>query len=296
MAEHTHSIPVQRVRPGDHACMEFTDDDARWEVVTVYARAGLSRGEKVMIALAPDDLKDDEAVARLDDGTGNAGAARRNGQLVVARDTVVYMPDGRFDKERQIRTWAGVQAQVRAEGYPGLRVAADASFATRARVEDELLDYEASVGPMFADAELTALCWYNRHQFSGRVVAASRKIHPIQVMERMGALEVTASPDGTRIAGSAGPDTRTEFSTALEELLGQRPANTAFRLELDLTDLCYIEADCAWQLIEFSGSLPPGHKLVVRCDPALEMALRGVGADDVPQLELMVEDQQGATS
>jgi hypothetical protein len=297
MTEHSHpagrSIPVERLRGGDHACMDFTDVEARWEVVTAYTRSGLARGEKVMVVLDRSDLGDTDAVTRLDGGTGNAATAWQSGQLVVARNTDVYLPDGRLDKERQIRTYAAVLARTHEEGYAGLRVGGDAAFAPQAGVaDDQLADYEAAVAPLFADPHLTALCWYDRQQFSEQIVATMRQIHPLQVMERLGALEVTVSPDGGMIAGSAELGTRAEFTDALRQMLGRQPSRRGLRFELDLTNLCYMEAHCAWQLIDFAAALPEEGELVVRCGPALEMVLRGLGSDDVPQLELRVEETE----
>lgn len=298
MTEHMHTtdssgrrVPVERVRPGDHACLDFTDVEARWQVVTAYTRSGLARGEKVMVVLDPADLNDDDALARLDGGTGQARKAHTDGQLVVGRNTDVYLPDGRLDKERQIRTFAEVLAHTKQEGYTGLRYGGDASFAPKNGVDDDqLVDYEASVEPLFADPALTALCWYDRQQFGEHIVATMRRIHPIQVMEQLGVLEVTRSSDGARIAGSARPDNSADLTEALRELLGRQPDGSPFRFELDLTDLCYLEAHCAWQLVDFASRLQGDDRLVVRCGPTLEMALRGLGADDVPRLELRVED------
>jgi DcmR-like sensory protein len=273
--------------------MDFTDVEARWQVVTAYTRAGLVRGERVMVVLDPSDLNDDDAVSRLDGGTGHAQGARMSGQLVVARNTDAYVPDGRLDKERQIRTYSELLARTREEGYKGLRVGADAAFAPRAGVDDDqLVDYETSVEPLFANPDLTALCWYDRDLFNEHIVATMRKVHPLQVMERLGVLEVSRSPNGGRIAGSAEAGTSAEFIESLREMLEQRPTDSPLRFELDLTDLCYLETRCAWQLIDFAAALPESHTLVVRCGPTLEMALRGLGSDDVTQLDLRVEDSE----
>jgi hypothetical protein len=42
-------------------------------------------------------------------------------------------------------------------------------------------------------------------------------------------------------------------------------------------------------LIDLAASLPAGDRLVIRCTRMLEMVLRGLGSDGVPQLELVVE-------
>ncbi|MFI1352787.1 MEDS domain-containing protein [Streptomyces sp. NPDC020898] len=297
--EHAHttarSISVDALRPGDHACLDVPDSQAHWQVLTAYTRAGLTRGEKVMVVLDPADVGDDDALARLDGGTGHAETALRSGQLEIARNTAVYVPDGSFSRERQFRLYSGELEKAKAEGRTGLRVGADMAWGPRAGVsDDQLLDYEAFMEPLFVDPRLTAMCWYSRHQYTDHLVAAMRTVHPLQVMTHLDALEVSCTDGGLRIAGSADPGTREEFTATLRALLSHREyaGPTPLRYELDLTDLFYMEAHAAWQLIDFARSMPDGDTLDVRCGPILEAVLRGLGSDDVRQLRLRTDAAQ----
>ncbi|WP_330291124.1 MEDS domain-containing protein [Streptomyces sp. NBC_00576] len=254
------------LRPGDHACLDVADAQAHWQVLTAYTRTGLTRGEKVMVVLDPADVGDDDALARLDAGTGQAESARQSGQLEIVRNTSVYIPDGSFSRDRQFRLYSQELERSRAEGRSGLRVGADMAWGQRAGVsDDQLLDYEAFMEPLFVDPRLTAMCWYSRHQYTDHLVAAMRTVHPLQVMTHLDALEVI----------------RTDDSSPL-------------RYSLDLTDLCYMEAHAAWQLVGFARDLPDGDTLDIRCGPILEAVLRGLGSDDVRQLRLRTEEGTGA--
>ncbi|WP_037959279.1 MEDS domain-containing protein [Streptomyces violens] len=285
-------IPVERLQPGDHSCMDVTDRANRWQVLAAFTRTGLARGEKVLLLLDPSDLNDDDAVACLDGGTGHTEAALRSGQFVLGRNTPAYLPDGRFSKERQVRSFAAEAERAREAGYPRLRGAGDMAWAPRAGVaDDEVVDYETSLAELFADEYLTALCWYDRQQCGDDLVASARRVHPLQVMESLGALEVTRAPGGgARFAGSAELGSREEFTRALRAALFPRPGNIPVRYELDLTDLAYMEAHCAWQLLDLVAGLPREDTAVVHCGPMLETALRGLGSADVPQLELRAAD------
>ena len=290
--ESPRTVPVERLRLGDHSYMAFTDVEARWQVLTTYTRTGLARGEKVLLLLDPSDLSDDDAVARMDRGSGHVEAARDSGQLVIERNTSVYLPDGHFDKERQVEMYAAELDRVRLEGWPGLRVAGDMSWALRPGVDlDEVVNYEASFEPMFADRRLSALCWYDQRQFSEHMVAAMGRVHPIQVMDRLDAVKVTRFPNGRRITGFAELSTSEEFIETLREALKQPDAGAPFHIELDLTDLSFMEAYCAAQLISFAATLPEGSKVTIRCGPVLELVLRGLGSDAVPQVELSVAEE-----
>lgn len=283
------SVPVEALRPGDHACLDVPDAQAHWQVLTAYTRTGLTRGEKVMVVLDPADVGDDDALARLDGGTGQAEDAWRSGQLEILRNTAVYVPDGSFSKERQFRLYSGELERVRTEGRTGLRVGADMAWGQRAGVsDDQLIDYEAFMKPLFVDPRLTAMCWYSRHQYTDHLVAAMRTVHPLQVMTHLHALEVTRTDGGACIAGSAAPGTHEEFTDTLRTLLSRRSdtGSAPLRYELDLTGLYYMETGAAWQLIGFARGLPDGDTLDVRCGPILEAVLRGLGSDDVRQLRL----------
>ncbi|WP_086804174.1 MEDS domain-containing protein, partial [Streptomyces caniscabiei] len=283
------TVPVERLRLGDHACMGPRDlegaGESPWKVFTAYTRTSLARGEKVLLVMDPDDLSDDEVVALLDRGSGQVAAARDDGQLSVRRNTEIYVPDGRFEERRTIDTYAAEVDRACDDGWAGLRVTADMSWAPRVNLgHDRLLDYEASVAPLFADPLFTAICWYDRQRFDDALTSRVGKVHPLRVMERLDSLEVIGTPDGGRMAGTAELGTRSEFVEALREALEHRDDSGPSHFVLDLRDLCFMEAHCAWQLISLAASLPAGSEVTVRCGELLGLVLEQLGADEVPQL------------
>ncbi|MDX3545194.1 MEDS domain-containing protein [Streptomyces europaeiscabiei] len=288
------TVPVERLRLGDHACMSAADlrGESPWKVFTAYTRTSLARGEKVLLVMDPDDLSDDEVVALLDRGSGQVAAARAGGQLSLKRNTEVYAPDGRFQERRTIDTYTAEVDRACDEGWAGLRVTADMSWAPRMNLaHDRLLDYEASVAPLFADPLFTAICWYDRRRFDDEMTARVDKVHPLRVMERLDSLEVTETPDGGRIAGTAELSTRTAFVEILRQALEHRDDTGPSHFVLDLRDLCFMEAHCAWQLISLAASLPAGSEVTVRCGELLGLVLSQLGADEVPQLLVSVEGE-----
>jgi hypothetical protein len=290
------TVPVERLRLGDHACMGPRDpegaDESPWKVFTAYTRTSLARGEKVLLVMDPDDLSDDEVVALLDRGSGQVAAARDGGQLSLRRNTDIYVPDGRFQERRTIDTYAAEVDRACDEGWAGLRITADMSWAPRVNLgHDRLLDYEASVAPLFADPLFTAICWYDRRRFDDELTSRVGKVHPLRVMERLDSLDVTGTADGGRMAGTAELSTRSEFVEALREALEHRDDSGPSHFVLDLRDLCFMEAHCAWQLISLAASLPAGSEVTVRCGELLGLVLEQLGADEVPQLLVRVEDE-----
>ncbi|WP_328871163.1 MEDS domain-containing protein [Streptomyces sp. NBC_00287] len=262
------TVPVERLQLGDHACLEVGDGESSWAVFTAYTRTSLARQEKVLLVMDPDDLQDDEVVALLDRGGIEATKAHTNGQLSLKRTPQMYLPDGRFQKERTIEAYRTEVERAHHEGWAGLRVAADMSWAPKAGLDEHiLLDYEASVAPLFADPLFTAICWYDRQRFGRTLLDDMARVHPLRVTEAPGA--------------------RTDFVAILREALTRQDTHTV----LDLRDLCFMEASCAWQLITLAGSLPPDSEVTVRCGELLALVLRQLGADGVPQLVLEVTEE-----
>ncbi|WP_159767175.1 MEDS domain-containing protein [Streptomyces sp. HM190] len=290
-------VSVDGLRLGDHACMGTADvtGDAPWAVFTAYTRTSLARREKVLLVMDPDDLTDDEVVTLLDGGSGRAAAARDSGQLVLRRNTEMYVPDGRFEKQRTIDAYRSEVDRSYAEGWSGLRVTADMSWAARVGLDQErLLDYEASVAPLFADPLFTAICWYDRRRFGDELTARIARAHPVRVVRLPDSPAVTGIPEGGRIAGTAEPGTRPDFVEALREALDHRNDSGPGHVVLDLRDLCFMEAHCAWQLITLASSLPPGSAVTVRCGELLALVLEQLGAARVPQLVVRVEGEAAA--
>jgi hypothetical protein len=291
------TVSVDGLRLGEHACMATADvaGESPWKVFTAYTRTSLARREKVLLVLDPDDLTDDEVVTLLDGGSGWAVAARDRGQLAVKRNTEIYVPDGRFEEKRTIDAYGTEVGRSHAEGWSGLRIAADMSWAPRVRLDPErLLDYEASVAPLFADPLFTAICWYDRRRFGDELTARVAEVHPVRVVELLDSPTVTGVPEGGRIAGGGEPGTGPEFVEALREALDHRNDSGPGHFVLDLRDLCFMEAHCAWQLISLAASLPPGSTVTVRCGELLALVLEQLGAAEVPQLVVRVEDEAAA--
>ena len=66
------AVGVDRLQPGDHAFLAFSDDEERWEILSTFTRQGLAREEKVFLLL--DVQSPAEAAAR---AAGSVAAARR---------------------------------------------------------------------------------------------------------------------------------------------------------------------------------------------------------------------------
>ncbi|GGW94484.1 MEDS domain-containing protein [Streptomyces noursei] len=278
-----HLIPVQRLRPGDHAFVGYGDDEVRWETVTAFVRLGLARGEKVLVLPCP-DVSEEEVLARIDFPSRSTVRARERGQLVVTSMRELIRPDVEFTAARQMGRLRLATDRATAEGYTGLRAFIDmgwvaalgADVATVAR-------RETGAGALFAGRPYTEVCAYDRRRFDRSMLAAMERAHPHAVLERLGSLRAVRAPDEALcFVGEADAANRSAFVRSLEIALARTAATR--RLTVDLTRLHFLSVGCAVGLLTLARGAT-GHDLVeVRCDRGQRQMLRRLGADAVPRL------------
>ena len=76
-------IGVDRLQPGDHALLAFSDDEQRWEILTTFTEHGIARDEKVFL-LVDVVHSPAEVAARVAGGKQAARALVDVGRLVVS--------------------------------------------------------------------------------------------------------------------------------------------------------------------------------------------------------------------
>ncbi|MEU8787540.1 hypothetical protein [Streptomyces sp. NPDC048637] len=105
-------LPVQHLRPGDHAFVRYGDDEVRREAVTASVRLGPARGEKVLVPLCP-GVPADEVPARIGFPSRSTVPACERGPLVVSSMREVIRPDTEFTAaHRMSRPVAGTVSRL----------------------------------------------------------------------------------------------------------------------------------------------------------------------------------------
>jgi hypothetical protein len=274
---------VDRLQPGDHAFLAFSNDDERWDILSVFTQEGLTRGEKVLLLVSVAHSPQTVA-ARV---TGDAAVARRatgRGQLVVSSPPR-FLPGG-FDAARLVGAARDMADAVLGEGYSGLRCATEMSLAL-APIEDldQAVEYETALHEsMFADGgnrRYTVLCHWDEREFGGGpVLDAVRAIHPVTLLDRGGTLHVSLTCAGVRLTGDSDLSTRDEFDAALRLLAGQ-PQD---RLVLDIADLSFLDARSARAVLRLARGLAPPRRLEVRCRNHHRRMLHLLGSRSIRQL------------
>ncbi|MDG6109562.1 MEDS domain-containing protein [Dactylosporangium aurantiacum] len=279
---------VGQVATGDHACLTFSDPDERLDLLAAFVAEGLDAGHKVMCytdAVAPADLTGAFVQRSVD-----CPPALHRQQLQIAGTESSWLAGGALSAAKMIDLLAREVDRAARDGYAGLRVTADMSWAARPlAAAEELIAFETGVATLFADGRLTAICQYDRDVFDPVTLAFAAKTHDravaAQVYHEDALLRICRQyrPPGVRAAGEL------DFRH-LEPL--QQAVSEAVRLdqhpEINLRRLRYIDAAAASVIVRAALSLPDGRVMTVLASPLVAKVLALSGTVDATTLRVVV--------
>jgi hypothetical protein len=282
---HGRAVGVDRLQPGDHAFFSFSDDETRWDILSVFTQQGFARDEKV--GLLVDITHSTGWVAeRVTGGGAAARRALRDGRLVVSN--APRFPRGGFDAARLVEGARRRLDTVLAEGYTGLRSASEMSLAL-APIDHlgQAVEYEIALHASLFSGQgmrFTALCYWDERLFGGTdAIKEARSVHPVVVLDRLGTLQATISGNRISITGESDLASRNEFDEALLSLVG-RPGAT---LVLDITDLSFFDAHSAGAVVRLAAGLTAPRRLEVHCRSAQRRLLQLLGGRSLKQLSII---------
>jgi hypothetical protein len=277
---------VDRLQPGDHAFLAYDDQDALWEILSVFTQQGFARDEKVGL-LVDVSYSPGWAAARVAGGGAAATRALRSGQLVVSNTP--RFARGGFDAGRLVEGARRRLDTVLAEGFSGLRSASEMSLAL-APIDHlgQAVEYETALhAALFAGQprpRYTALCYWDERLFGGTdAMDAARAVHPVTVLPRLGALHVSVSGNCVSVTGESDLASRGGFDAALLKL-DSLPATTVV---LDIADLSFFDAHSAGAVLRLAAGLPAPRRLEVRCRGSQRRLLHLLGGRSVGQLSII---------
>ncbi len=235
-----HSHVAFAARPGEHACCRFASAEDRRLLTISLVRDAVRRHNKI-VYLCPNGV--DEAIAslaRLDDIVMEA---LQSGQMEVRPADSAYLPDRMFDAERMLVYMRGEHERARSEGYAGLSITGDMSWALANPAGHEALgDYEQALSGIYPDAMPVLVCQYDHsqgrpgsisHLLAVHDVDFSPELAPLARQDQFSAARVM--PEGTlRLVGEL------DFGCA-PALANVLAAHFHGQLRLDLGDLTYVD-------------------------------------------------------
>ncbi|MFC4999577.1 MEDS domain-containing protein [Dactylosporangium cerinum] len=156
----------------DHVCWVFDAPGDYLPVVARFLADGLAGGQRVVFVADgahPDDL----------DGVDGFAAARAAGAAQVW-DLAAYGGAGPVDPDAQVRAYAAMTEQAIADGFAGLRVAANATPLVRtAEARAAFARYEFLIDGYMARRPMSAMCGYHRGELGGAAAAELAGMHPL---------------------------------------------------------------------------------------------------------------------
>jgi hypothetical protein len=283
---HGRTVGVDRLQPGDHAFFGYSDDDTRWEILSVFTQQGFARDEKVGL-LVDVGYSADWVAERVTGGAAAARRALRDGRLVVSN--APRFARGGFDSQRLVEGARRRLHTVLAEGYTGLRSASEMSLAL-APIDHlgQAVEYEIALHTsLFSEQQrsrYTALCYWDERLFGETdAMKEARSVHPVILVPRIGTLHATVSGNRVSVTGESDLASRAEFAGALRSLAGL-PATT---LVLDIADLSFFDAHSASAVLRLAAGLTSPRRLEVHCRSSQRRLLHLLGGRSLRQLSII---------
>jgi anti-anti-sigma regulatory factor len=271
----------------DHACLTFGEPEELLDLTAAFVRDGLAGGLKVMWL---SDGTPTQAVSILARRGIAVEPAVASGQVTAVPWETSLLSGRAFAADHAMKWLNGQMTACQAEGFPGLRVAIDMSWALRPVTGvEQLPQFEQSVAAVLAGTTVSVLCQYDRERFDPVTLASVAAFHTRSVAaatyyaDAMLRICRQYAPPGIRLAG--------EIDYQAEEPLALAVAE-AIRLDRDVTinmaDLTFIDASCARMIVEAVRSLDAPRTVVLLCSPGIAARFDLLGAADLPGVSLVV--------
>lgn len=165
----TH-IELIGMAPHDHIGWVFSGHDQFATLAQKFLAEGVTLGERLIYVAAEPSL----------DGPGGMDDLIDAGVLQVSSVKEIYGPSGIVDAAHQRATFADALAQARAEGYAGIRVAADNTpLLTDERRFAAWLRWELVADRFMSENPVTGLCAFDREQVDIDRLRHTATLHPL---------------------------------------------------------------------------------------------------------------------
>jgi two-component system sensor histidine kinase UhpB len=171
------------LRPGDHICSIYENQNDRMAVAVPFLREGLARGECCLYLaekLAAEELSSALAGAGIDVALEQSRQGLRH--FTPGED---FLQSGEFSPQAMIEMLREIDSAALRDGFSGVRVIGEMAWAKRHRVDSQrLIEYEALLNQFLERCDATMMiCQYHRPQFDSVVMHELLRTHPAAILE-----------------------------------------------------------------------------------------------------------------
>jgi MEDS: MEthanogen/methylotroph, DcmR Sensory domain len=285
------STQITDLAVSDHACLTYGEPEELFDLTAAFVRDGLSSGLKVVWLSDSGPGAGVQELARRGIATESAMAA---GQMSAVTCDGPLLSGRSFAADRAMRWLHREMASCRQEGYPGLRIAVDMSWALRPVTGiEQLPDFEEGIAEVLGGTTVSVLCQYDRERFDPVTLASVTAFHTRSVAAATYCADAVLricrqyAPPGIRLAGELDFQAEEPLALALAE---------AIRLDGDITinmaPLSFIDAPCTRMIVDAARSVAPDRTVVLYCSAAVARRFAMYGAAGAPGISLVVADDQ----
>ena len=275
----------------DHACLTFGEPEELLDLTAAFIRDGLAGGLKVVWL---SETPPDRAAAELSLRGIAVEAALASGQMAAAGYEGRLLAGQVFSAGQAISWLTGEMDRCRDQGFPGLRLALDMSWALRpVSGVEQLPEFEEKVAGALTGTAVSVLCQYDRERFDPVTLASVGAFHTRSVAAATYHASVVLricrqyAPAGIRLAGELDYQAADALALALTE---------AIRLDGDVTvnmvPLAFIDVTCSRMILDAARGLPAPRRMILRCRPGLAARFVLLGAGDIPGVSLVTIDDR----
>jgi anti-anti-sigma regulatory factor len=279
-------VQVTELGAEDHACLTFGESEELFDLTAAFVRDGLSAGLKVVWL---SDVGPGLAAGELGRRGVPAEPAMARGQMTAAGWEGTLLTGQAFRASAAVGWLTGELESCRRQGFRGLRVALDMSWALRpvAGIE-ELPQFEEGIAAALDGSTAAVLCQYDRERFDPVTLASVGGFHTRAVAAATYYADALLricrqyAPPGIRIAGEL------DFQAA--EPLGLALAE-AVRLGGDITvnmsALAFIDAHSTLLIADAARTAASQSRMVtLRCQPEVAKGFARIGLAGLPGIRL----------
>lgn len=193
---------IQSLQHGDHACLLFETFEERIAALLPFIQAGIDRGERCLC------VTDARGGAEISAGLSRRGlnipGLERTGIYTFLPRQRTYLADGEFSPPRMIDLLRRKENEAIRDGFTGLRITGDMSWAIGTENGyDRLFEYESLLNEYLPASRYVGLCQYSLDSFPAEIIERVLQTHPIVVVAGRVTRNVFHEPPGQATGPSA---------------------------------------------------------------------------------------------